>query len=73
MCPDHLLTRAVSASGVVVSPPCIAVLPAKRDAQHEEVVGLIGSKGLPLPCLSLQRFTRGCPQPTTVKKSQAAA
>lgn len=60
MSPDHLLTRALSALGVVVSPPCISVLPAKGDAQHGEVVGLIGSKGLPLPCYSLQCFTRGC-------------
>lgn len=52
----------------------------ERDAEHGEVVGLIGSKGPPLLCLSLQGFTRAalllaassyCPQPTSEEVTES--
>lgn len=56
----RLLTRALSTLGVAVSPHCILVLPVRRGGEHREVVGLISSKCLSLPRLSLQVFAQGC-------------
>lgn len=51
MSPNHLLTRAVSASGVVVSPYCISVLPVKGDVKHGEVAGAARASISPaFPC-----------------------